>query len=80
MARTLEEMIADGKKHFAKKVPVMKPRYDAAKPSMKEEYDKLPFGPKTKEAYKAGIDDAVYPDMTGKEEKWAVNWKRGISI
>jgi hypothetical protein len=80
MATTLEGMITKGKAKYAKKAPLMKSHYDAAKPSMKEEYDRLPFGPKTKEAYRAGIDAAIYPDMTGKEEKWAASWRRGVSI
>jgi len=73
--KTLPEMIAKGKRSFANKLPKMKAAYDAAKPSMKEEYGKLPFGPITKSSYNRGVDAAVYrtPDV----EKWARKWEAG---
>jgi len=77
MPRTLDEMIAKGKRKFEKKLPLMKENYDAAKSVMKTEYGKLPFGPKTKAAYNAGIDAAEYrvPDI----DKWGRKYRAGVS-
>lgn len=77
MARTLEEMVGKAERGFRKKEPVMGPNYDAAKTDMKTSYGELPFGPRTKASYNAGIDAAKWhmPDIA----KWARNWKRKVS-
>lgn len=77
MALTIAEMAAKGKRKLTAKAPVLKANYDDAKPYMKTSYGALPFGPKTKAAYNAGIDAGVYrvPDI----DKWERGWTRGIS-
>lgn len=77
MALSLAEMVAKGKRKFAAKAPVMKANYDGAKPRMKTSYGELPFGPRTKAAYNAGVDAGVYrtPDV----EKWARNWQANVT-
>jgi len=77
MARTLDEMVSKGRAKFAAKVPVMKANYEAAKGRMKTNYGALPFGPRTKAAYGAGVDAAVYtaPDA----DKWARNWRARVA-
>lgn len=76
MALTIPEMVAKGKRTFATRAPTMKANYDDAKPRMKTSYGALPFGPKTKAAYNAGVDAGVYrtPDV----EKWARNFEAGV--
>jgi hypothetical protein len=77
MAKTLSEMTAKGKRAFGVKLPKMKANYDAAKPGMKSEYGKLPFGSITKSTYNAGVDAAEYrtPDV----DKWGRKWEAGVS-
>ena len=77
MALTISEMVQKGRAALARKVPEMKANYDAAKPKMQASYDALPFGPRTKGAYRKGIADATYrtPDV----EKWARNFQAGVS-
>jgi len=76
MAVTIAEMVAKGKRKFTAKAPVMKANYDAAKGRMKTSYGALPFGPRTKAAYDAGVDAGIYrtPDI----EKWARNFEAGV--
>lgn len=76
MPLTIPEMVAKGKKALTRAAPRMKANYDDAKPRMKTSYGALPFGNRTKAAYNAGIDDAVYvvPDI----EKWGKNWPIGV--
>jgi hypothetical protein len=77
MATTLAEMVAKGQRKFAAKVPTMRANYDTAKPRAIQNYGALPFGPRTKQAYAAGIQGAVYtaPDP----QKWARNWQAAMS-
>lgn len=77
MALTISEMVAKGKRKLSAKAPTMKANYDTAKPRMKSNYGNLPFGPRTKAAYNAGVDAGVYrtPDI----EKWATNFQAGVS-
>lgn len=77
MALSLAEMVAKGKRKLTAKTPTMKANYDGAKPRMKTSYGDLPFGPRTKAAYNAGVDAGVYrtPDV----EKWARNFQAGVS-
>ncbi len=74
---TLEEMVAKGRRKLETKAPIMAEKYEAAKPSMKEEYGRLPFGPITKRAYNAGVDAGVYraPDA----DKWGRKFVAGAS-
>lgn len=76
MALTIAEMVAKGKRKLTAKAPVMKDNYDAAKPKMKTSYAALPFGPRTKAAYNAGVDAGIFrvPDI----EKWARNFAAGV--
>lgn len=73
---TLAEMVAKGKRKFTAKAPIMKENYEAAKPLAKTNYAALPFGPRTKAAYTAGLDAGVYrvPDI----DKWARNWEFAV--
>lgn len=77
MPLTIAEMVAKGKRKLTAKAPVMKANYESAKPLMKTNYGALPFGPKTKAAYNAGVDAGVYriPDIA----KWARNFEAGVS-
>jgi len=77
MALTIAEMVSKGKRKLQAKAPTMKTNYDGAKPSMKTEYGALPFGPRTKAAYNAGVDAGVYrvPDI----ERWGRGFERGVS-
>ena len=77
MPLTIAEMVAKGKRKLTAKAPVMKDNYDDAKPRMKTSYGALPFGPRTKAAYNAGVDAGVYriPDI----DKWGRNFEAGVS-
>lgn len=77
MARTLAEMVSAGRAKLTAKAGLMKEKYDAAKPTMKEEYGRLPFGPITKRSYNAGIDAGEYraPDP----DKWGRKFEAGAS-
>jgi len=70
-ARTLEEMAAKGYAKATRKVDQMKRSWEAAKPRMKDHYDKLPFGPTRKANYKAAIDAAT---IRFDWDKWKDNW------
>ncbi len=74
---TLAEMVSKGQKKLTVKAPVMKANYDGAKSLAKTNYGELPFGPRTKAAYNAGIDAGEYrtPDIS----KWARNWQSAVS-
>ncbi len=76
MGLTITEMVAKGKRKLQAKAAVMKDNYDAAKPRMKTNYSALPFGPRTKAAYNAGVDAGVFrvPDV----DKWARNFEAGV--
>uniref|UniRef100_A0A6M3IN12 Uncharacterized protein n=1 Tax=viral metagenome TaxID=1070528 RepID=A0A6M3IN12_9ZZZZ len=73
MVKTLEEMAAKGQRKLAAKVSTMPGSWAAAKSRMTAHYAALPFGPRVKAAYAAGISAGVYhaPDPV----KWAANWK-----
>ena len=77
MPATISEMVAKGKRKLTTKAPTMKANYDDAKPRMKTSYGALPFGPRTKGAYNAGVDARVYrvPDI----EKWGRNWPAAVA-
>jgi hypothetical protein len=77
MVRSLAEMAAKGQRKLSAKAPTMKASYDAAKARMKAGYAAMPFGPRRKAAYAAGVDAGVYtaPDPA----KWARNWTAKMS-
>lgn len=77
MVRSLGEMAAKGQRKLAAKAATMAASYNAAKPRMKAGYAAMPFGPRRKAAYAAGVDAGVYhaPDAT----KWARNWSAKMS-
>jgi len=77
MVRSLAQMAAKGQRKLAAKVPTMKASYEAAKGRAKANYAALPFGPRRKAAYAAGIDAAVY--MAPDPVKWARNWTAKMS-
>lgn len=77
MPLTIAEMVAKGKRKLTVKASVMKDNYDDAKPRMKTEYSALPFGPKTKAAYNAGVDAGVY--RTPDPDKWGRGFEAGVS-
>jgi len=76
-AKTLEEMVARGRRKLSEKAGVMVEKYNAAKTGMKEEYGRLPFGPITKRAYNAGVDAGEFraPDP----DKWGRKFVAGAS-
>ena len=78
MAKSLDEMAADGKRKMDNKVPSMKANYDAAKPMMKRRYGELPFGPQTTDNYNKGVDAAEYrtPDTDLWKERWIQAMRR----
>lgn len=73
MVRTLEEMAAKGQRKLAAKSSTMSSNWSAAKGRMTAHYGAMPFGPRVKAAYAAGISAGVHhaPDPA----KWAANWK-----
>lgn len=77
MPLTIAEMVKKGKRNLTAKAPTMKANYDDARPRMKASFGELPFGPRTKAAYNAGVDAGVYrtPDI----EKWGRNWPAAVS-
>ena len=76
MAKTLEEMVAKGERKIKAKEPTMKANYDSAKPRAKSNFGALPFGPRTKAAYNAGMDAGVYrTDFS----KWGANWRAAVT-
>ena len=83
MAYSLDAMVEKGKTKYRRKIPVMQRRYEAAKDRAISNYDKLPFGPTIKAAYRAAWDDmpANYKRKVtpGLEEKWATNWRAKIT-
>lgn len=74
---TLAEMVAKGRRKLEAKTPVMRSNWESARPKMRASYESLPFGPRTKASYIAGIDAGVYrtPDV----DKWGRNWEFAVS-
>lgn len=72
-----------GRMSLLRKYPEMRPNYRASVPLAKSNYGKLPFGPKTKAAYNAGLDagkDNYDPKIVvSHEKKWATHWMMGVS-
>lgn len=72
-----------GRASLLRKYPEMRPNYKAAVPKAKDNFSKLPFGPKTKAAYNAGLDagkDNYDPKIiVSMEKKWAVKWMEKVS-
>ncbi len=77
MVKSLEEMVAKGTRKLNAKAPLIAGNWSAAKGVMTSEYNNLPFGPKTKAAYAAGISNAVHPGVD--VEKWARKFRAGVS-
>ena len=77
MADSIQEMTSRGQRKLEAKSGQMAQNYNDAKPIMTREYNALPFGPKTKSAYAAGISRAEYraPDAA----KWARKFADGVS-
>ena len=75
MPATIEEMLAKGRRKLEAKRDIMSENWEAAKGRMKTAYGELPFGPRTKAAYNAGIDAGRHRvDI----EKWARNWPAAV--
>ncbi len=81
--KTLIPFEIKGRMSLLRKYPEMRPNYKASVPLAKSNYGKLPFGPKTKAAFNAGLDagkDNYDPKIiVSHEKKWAVNWMEGVS-
>ena len=72
-----------GRAKFLSKYPQMKSNYAGAQEKAKEEYDKLPFGPQTKEAFRLSMNAGAARQFDEKtvvshEKKWAYRWMRSI--
>lgn len=76
VATGLNAMAQKGARKLRAKKDIMKSNYNSSKGRMKSNYGRLPFGPRTKRAYNAGINAAKYtaPNAT----KWERNWKAGV--
>jgi len=76
VATGLNAMAQKGARKLRAKKDIMASNYKGAKGRMKSNYGRLPFGPRTKRAYNAGINAAKYtaPNAT----KWERNWKAGV--
>ena len=74
---TIAEMEEKGKRKLTAKAPVMADNYNEAKTKAKTSYGALPFGPRTKASYNAGLDAGVYrtPDI----DKWGRNWREAVA-
>lgn len=72
----LTAMAARGASKLRAKGSQMKSNYNASKGRMMSNYGSLPFGPKTKAAYRAGVKRAKYRSPNAK--KWERNWKAGV--
>ncbi len=72
MAKSVEQMAAQGQAKLARKAASMATSYNAAKGRAAANYAGVGFGPTRTAAYRAGIDAATYraPDPN----KWAANW------
>ncbi len=73
-----------GRYKFLNKYSTMKVNYRASVDTAKQNYGNLPFGPKTKKAFNAGMDAKPHEAFENKlvvshEKKWANKWMRGIS-
>lgn len=72
-----------GRASLLRKYPEMRPNYSVSLPLAKNNYGKLPFGPRTKAAYNIGLDagkDNYDPKIIVSHEKcWAVKWMEGVS-
>jgi len=77
MAKSLSEMVAQGRAKLAAKGATMVTSYNAAKGRMIEGYNGMPFGPTRKSAYSTGVQGGTYhaPDP----DKWAKNWQAKMS-
>jgi len=77
MVKSLAQMAAKGQRKLAAKAGTMAASYNAAKGRMKGNYAALPFGPRMKANYNAGVDAGEYhaPDAA----KWARNWTAKVS-
>ena len=71
-----------GRMSLLRKYYEMRPNYKASLPRAKNNYGNLPFGPKTKAAYNAGLDvgkDNYDPKIiVSHKKKWAVKWMEGV--
>ena len=76
MVRSLEEMASVGAAKMRRKAALMSSNWEGSKGRMKSNYGAMPFGPNTKAAYGAGVDAGRHRVDV---EKWAVNWRAGIS-
>jgi len=72
----LVAMAEKGARKLRAKASQMASNYKGAKSRMKTNYGALPFGPKTKAAYRRGVDAARYRSPNAK--KWERNWKAGV--
>lgn len=72
-----------GRMSLLRKYPEMRPDYLSSVPRAKDNFNKLPFGPRTKEAFNTGLDagkDNYDPKIiVSHEKKWATNWMEGVS-
>jgi len=81
---TLEELASKGKTKLLAKLDTMKSTYEKVKDVAISNYEKLPFGPTRKAAYRKAWDympSNYKTKMTADAvEKWATNWKFKMSI
>ncbi|MDP3063634.1 MAG: hypothetical protein Q8O40_10580 [Chloroflexota bacterium] len=71
MARSLSEMVTQGKGKLERKASSMTTSWNAAKSRMKTNYGKQPFGPTRKANYNTEVDAATHrSDPT----KWAEHY------
>ena len=83
MAYSLDAMIEKGKSKYRRKIELMHRRYEAAKDRAISNFEKLPFGPTIKAAYREAWNDMPTnykrKVTAGIEEKWATNWRAKIT-
>ena len=74
---------AKGRANLLKGYAGMRHNYAARAEAAKAGYGGLPFGPRTKAAYRAGMETAPesYREkiITSHEKKWAARWIEGVS-
>lgn len=73
-----------GRYKLLNRYSTMKTNYKGSIETAKDNYDKLPFGPNTKRAFRAGMEAEPYKAFDGKlvvshEKKWANRWMKGVS-
>ena len=73
-----------GRYKLLNRYSTMKTNYKGSIETAKQNSDKLPFGPNTKRAFKAGMDADPHVAFNDKlvvshEKKWANKWMRGVS-